>query len=89
MSHFGTCPDQPGMNPMYQSLSADKVLLSNQCSVVLGLINPTFFKPSNHVRASTNICNSVLEFLDTENLPSKYLASLPHCVKHKICTKGL
>ena len=48
---------------MYQSLSADKVLLSNMCSVVLGLIHPIFFKTSNHVGDSTNICNSVQEFL--------------------------
>ena len=57
------CTDQPGRNPMYQSLSADMVLLSNLCSMVLGLIHPTFFKTSNHVGESTNICNSLLEFL--------------------------
>ena len=78
------CTDQPGRNPMYQSLSADMVLLSNLCSMVLGLIHPTFFKTSNHVGESTNICNSVLEFLRHRKSSIKIFGKLASILEYSI-----
>ena len=62
-----------------QSLSADMVLLPNLCSMVLGLIHPKFSKPQNMLENQLIFVIQYWNFLDTENLPSKYLASLPHC----------